>query len=569
MGKWTDKLYITHSEWSNKHSEGGLSFGGASGSKPKSQFRRLPFFNCALSLQPFDDPVATREGHVFDRANILQWIKENASINPATGKPLAEADLVPLKFHKNADGAFHCPVTCKVFTDSTHIVAVATSGNVYAHEAVQELNVAPGNWRDLIDDTPFTRRDIIHIQDPTNVDRQNLDAFWYRTHDKAFERRGAPAESINATGLVQRVLDEVATTTFSKIDPTAPEPASSSSSSSAAPAVNAKYQSATKKSTGRTAASFTSTSMDVRTAAEAVLVDDNDFMYDEFCTEIIDARKAAAQLKSKAAKAKVDQGLGYVKLKTSFGDLNIELFCVLAPRTCHNFLLLAAKGYYKNVPFHRLIPKFMIQGGDPTGTGRGGESAWGGNFKDEIRPSMKHNARGLLSMANRGKDTNSSQFFITFAPTPHLDGKHTIFGRVVGGLDVLDKMESVATTAQDKPVAPITILDAQVFVDPFEKWAETYAKRQADAAEQKLSREQRIAKEGTWLGAPAAAPTSADGAKPVIGKYIKQNAAGTAAGSGSMFGPTKRTASAAALPPVSASKKAKTPSGSAGGFDNW
>ena len=114
-------------------------------------------------------------------------------------------------------------------------------------------------------------------------------------------------------------------------------------------------------------------------------------------------------------------------IKTNMGTIEIELFAKETPKTVENFVGLANKGYYNGVIFHRVIENFMIQGGDPTGTGRGGDSFWGGKFADEIVPALKHDVPGVLSMANAGPNTNGSQFFITLVATPWLDGKHTIF----------------------------------------------------------------------------------------------------------------------------------------------
>ena len=105
----------------------------------------------------------------------------------------------------------------------------------------------------------------------------------------------------------------------------------------------------------------------------------------------------------------------------------------------------------------------MIQGGDPTGTGRGGESIYGGKFEDEIVPSLKHEGKGTLSMANAGPGTNGSQFFITLGPTPHLNGKHTVFGRVTDGMDVVDKLGSMQTGQQDRPVQEVKIERCDVY----------------------------------------------------------------------------------------------------------
>lgn len=143
-------------------------------------------------------------------------------------------------------------------------------------------------------------------------------------------------------------------------------------------------------------------------------------------------------------------------IKTNMGTIEIELFAHLTPKTVENFVGLAQKGYYNGVIFHRVIDGFMIQGGDPTGTGRGGESFWGGKFKDEFHPDLKHDREGILSMANAGPNTNGSQFFITLVPTPWLDGKHSVFGKVIAGMDVVKAIGKVPTTKPgDKPLKDV------------------------------------------------------------------------------------------------------------------
>ena len=144
-------------------------------------------------------------------------------------------------------------------------------------------------------------------------------------------------------------------------------------------------------------------------------------------------------------------------IQTNMGTIEIELFADKTPKTVENFVGLANKGYYNGVIFHRVIDKFMIQGGDPTGTGRGGESFWGGKFNDEIVPDLKHDSEGILSMANAGPNTNGSQFFITLVPTPWLDGKHTVFGKVIKGMEVVRAIGKVQTNQQDRPLKDVVM----------------------------------------------------------------------------------------------------------------
>jgi len=148
----------------------------------------------------------------------------------------------------------------------------------------------------------------------------------------------------------------------------------------------------------------------------------------------------------------------HVVLETSMGIMSIELYWTHAPKTCRNFSELARKGYYNNTIFHRVISEFIVQGGDPTGTGKGGTSIYGRKFEDEITDELRHTGAGIISMANSGANTNSSQFFVTLAPAQHLDGKHTIFGRLATGIRVLQKIGMVQTDSNDKPINEIKIL---------------------------------------------------------------------------------------------------------------
>jgi peptidyl-prolyl cis-trans isomerase A (cyclophilin A) len=159
----------------------------------------------------------------------------------------------------------------------------------------------------------------------------------------------------------------------------------------------------------------------------------------------------------------------FVQFETSMGNFKIKLFTEQAPKTVENFVGLAEgtkewtdpktgqkqkKPFYDGLTFHRVIDGFMIQGGCPLGTGTGGP---GYRFEDEFHPDLKHNKPGILSMANAGPNTNGSQFFITVAPTPHLDGRHSVFGEVVEGMDVVYAISRTPTDPRDKPMTPVTI----------------------------------------------------------------------------------------------------------------
>ena len=149
-----------------------------------------------------------------------------------------------------------------------------------------------------------------------------------------------------------------------------------------------------------------------------------------------------------------DVAIVKIKIETSLGDIYADLFAEEAPKTVENFSKLAKSGYYDGLIFHRVIPDFMIQTGDPTGTGTGGP---GYTFPDEITPKLRHDKPGVFSMANAGPNTNGSQFFITETATPWLDGRHSIFGQVTEGIEVVKKIVRVPRDGRDKPLEPVVM----------------------------------------------------------------------------------------------------------------
>lgn len=151
-----------------------------------------------------------------------------------------------------------------------------------------------------------------------------------------------------------------------------------------------------------------------------------------------------------------------IQFTTNKGVFVAQMFEEKAPETTKNFIELTEKGFYDGIIFHRVIDGFMIQGGDPTGTGRGGP---GYRIKDEFGPGLAHDSEGILSMANAGPNTGGSQFFITLAPTPWLNGHHAIFGKIVKGMDVVREIGSVATNFQDRPVDPVVMEKVEVLAE--------------------------------------------------------------------------------------------------------
>jgi peptidyl-prolyl cis-trans isomerase-like protein 2 len=548
MGKGTDKLYITHSEWSSSDAYS-ASVGANAGARAQrggathASFKRLPFNFCAASLQPFKNPVCTPDGTIFDVEVISAWLEKHKT-NPVTGEPLAAKDLIRLNFSRNADtadandrngvptdgkGDFIDPVTFKVLTDNTHIVAIrhGTYANVFAWETVERMNIKPKMWRDLVDDVEFGRKDIITLQDPQNAASRDLSQFKYlqegqdalptkeqeeqrqqggininalgRIGDKVLRAKEAVERARQARqsgGDVNRTTKSLTTSSKPSLTPTARTPS----------IVEKKLApNAAAYTTGLAAASFTSTGLTPSTSGERALLSDEEWM-----------------LHPRRIKHK-----GFARIDTNLGPLTLELHTDTAPKAVWNFLRLAQKGYYRDVPFHRNIRNFMIQGGDPTGTGRGGQSIWGKNFADELEGPHLHDSRGVLSMANKGKNTNSSQFFITYRPAKHLDRKHTVFGRVVEGADTtLTKMETTPVEeGTNRPLEEIVIRDVVVLIDPFEEFLKE-KKEKEEQGRVKEERKRMGADEDdrtTWTGKRIRADgvVVEDDKARAVGKYLK------------------------------------------------
>ncbi len=166
------------------------------------------------------------------------------------------------------------------------------------------------------------------------------------------------------------------------------------------------------------------------------------------------ALSAQAASAVSAAETVKEEGIVKIKIETTVGDIYADLYEKEVPKTVENFKKLAKAGFYDGIIFHRVIPGFMIQTGDPTGTGTGGP---GYSFADEFSPKLKHDQAGILSMANAGPNTNGSQFFITDAATPWLDGRHSVFGKVTQGMDVVSKIAQAQRDGRDKPLTAISM----------------------------------------------------------------------------------------------------------------
>ncbi|GAB4846891.1 cytochrome P450 monooxygenase 65 [Ancistrocladus abbreviatus] len=545
-----DRMFITKTEWATE-------WGGAKSKEVRTPFKRLPFYCCALTFTPFEDPVCTEDGSVFDILNIIPYIRKYGK-NPVTGAPLKQEDLIPLTFHKNPEGEYHCPVLNKVFTEFTHIVAVKTTGNVFCYEAIKELNLKTKNWKELLTDEPFTKEDIITIQNPNELDTKVLDEFDHikkglKVDDEELKKMESdPNYYINVTGDIKQMLEELGTEKGKQAALLGGGGGKAQKERAAALAAIIAARSRVKEDSksngtkqaysivdaasasvhGRSAAAAKAASADKTAARVAVHMAGErapvnaKMVKSRFTTGAASRSFTSTAFdpvtKNEFEYIKVEKNpkkKGYVQLQTTHGDLNIELHCDITPRTCENFITLCERGYYDGVAFHRNIRNFMIQGGDPTGTGRGGESIWGKPFKDELNSKLLHSGRGVLSMANSGPHTNGSQFFILYKSANHLNYKHTVFGMVVGGLTTLSAMEKVPVDDNDGPLEDIKIISASVFVNPY---TEPDEEEEEKAKDEKNAEDEENEKVGSWFSNPGTGiADSGAGGGGGVGKYLK------------------------------------------------
>lgn len=477
-------------------------------------------------------------------------------------------DLIKLNFAKNDEGDFVDPVTFKVFTNNTHIVALKNTGNVFAYDTVERLNIKAKLWRDLVSDEVFSRKDIVVVQDPQNVQSRNLSSFKYikdgtSTLTPEQERQRSAGVNASALGNAASVLKnkDMAPPSAPKVGKYLQQANSSSTSTSTSvqpikvntttpkPKPSVRNQPTSHHTTGLAAASFTSTGLTPDTSGALVPLTDEEYL-----------------LRPRRVKRPA-----YISLSIPpHGSITLELLPEHAPKAVYNMISLAKRGYYTGTTFHRNIRAFMLQGGDPTGTGRGGSSVWGGIFPDEFDGPLSHDKRGMVSMANKGRDTNTSQFFITYNACKHLDRKHTVFGRVADGWDTLAAIEKVEVSDKDKrPRQDLKMEEVTVLVDPFDDFL-----RQRDEAAQREAVEEEIRRRGgrdedrtTWTGKRVR--SGDDGgdiapSAPAVGKYLAgATVNGTdAAGEDEAMREEWETRDA----PV---KKKVKGGGGFGNFDNW
>jgi len=471
--------------------------------------------------------------------NIFAWLKKY-KLNPVTGKRMSAKDIIVLNMHRNSDGKWCCPVTTDEFNEGSHIVAIRPTGNVFSYEAVRKLNIERKDWKDLSSGEAFERSDIIHLHDPSNLSSKHPKTFYHIVNK--LDYRDTETSELEKRIVLNPVTAEI-------IAAASRTPIATVASSSSSTASSSSLSKSAVPSKPATTSSFTA-------------------------TNVTYAAPAPSSSSSTSSDGKRTNRKGKVQLVTNFGTLELVLHCDQCPKTCENFLLLVERGYYDGVVFHRSIKNFMIQGGDPEGTGKGGQSAWGAPFEDEIVPALKHDGRGVLSMANKGPATNTSQFFILYKSASHLDGKHTVFGKLTqDSMAVLKEMEAVDTDANARPKEPIRIIKAGIIDNPFDEHSlkEERIANAAAAARREQERRERTER-GLWYSNPSAALSSTSSApssttSQSVGKYIVTDTNTTSAEDKTSAEKKRSMQSMEAPPPAKRSKPpAAGASSSSGGW---
>ena len=435
-------------------------FRGGNGGVGGGKIRRLPFDCCALTLTPFSNPVCAKNGIIFEMSAIMPYILKYKK-DPVSGQPMSTKDLITLNFDKDEEsGKWQCPVLCKPFSDNTKIVGIrqnppGTEANVYSMEAVQELNFKTKNYIDLTSGKKFHKtKDLILLQDPNDEEHNRLRDINNFQHLSTLSREknqlvdGHVGDSnVNHSVTARRIMEKLkrkrdhdAVTRDSK------QSTNEKKTEKARVVYTDELSTSVTTTSGMCSGSFTSTSRTITSTNSAREATEEEILLSLFFT--------MKKMKKK----------GLVQLCTNFGNIQLEIHCDIVPRTSMNFLGLVEQGKYNGTKFHRSIRNFMIQGGKQKNSKD--VSLWGHPFDDEYDDRLIHKGSGILSMSNSGLGTNRCQFFITYKSAPHLNRKHSVFGSVVSGIDVLKRMESVPTDEEDCPKKQIIIDKIEILSNP-------------------------------------------------------------------------------------------------------
>eukprot|EP00571_Detonula_confervacea_P003585 CAMPEP_0172313490 /NCGR_PEP_ID=MMETSP1058-20130122/20294_1 /TAXON_ID=83371 /ORGANISM="Detonula confervacea, Strain CCMP 353" /LENGTH=591 /DNA_ID=CAMNT_0013027147 /DNA_START=171 /DNA_END=1943 /DNA_ORIENTATION=+ len=523
------------------------SIRSGSSSLHSSVIRPLPFDCCALTLTPYTTPVCTSDGIIFDNAAITPHLMKY-KVDPVTGRAMTSRDIIMLNMDRDeSTGQWQCPVLNKPFTNRTRVVAIrqrppGNEANVFSYEAYHELNVKAKNNVDLVSGKKFSKEDVITLQDPNNEahcklrDIQNFSHINSLREENTRQQNSAACSNVNHSVTASRIMEKLdrekrkreraAEDQAKKLLKSDNDSDKSSSSGKKKEKINIftdELLTSVNLTSGKASGSLTSTTMSITRENKARLATEEEIITSQ-CEQL-------KRLKKK----------GMVRMFTNRGAMDIELHCDIVPKTTMNFLQLAEEGEYDGSKFHRSIPNFMLQGGKKPGSkgNDGGTSIWGKPFADEFDDRLTHTGSGIVSMANSGPGTNGRQFFITYKSCAHLNRKHSVFGKIVGGLEILRKMEQMPTDKEtDRPLDTVKIESMEILENPVNEALEIERERvQTRKKEKHLLDQSRktpsfgrssSGAEGARAKKPLPSPKAVkddsqdSGPSPiVIGKYLK------------------------------------------------
>eukprot|EP00584_Thalassiosira_punctigera_P004460 CAMPEP_0172538688 /NCGR_PEP_ID=MMETSP1067-20121228/10030_1 /TAXON_ID=265564 ORGANISM="Thalassiosira punctigera, Strain Tpunct2005C2" /NCGR_SAMPLE_ID=MMETSP1067 /ASSEMBLY_ACC=CAM_ASM_000444 /LENGTH=483 /DNA_ID=CAMNT_0013324235 /DNA_START=273 /DNA_END=1721 /DNA_ORIENTATION=+ len=444
-------------------------------------------------------------------------------------------------------GQWQCPVLNKPFTNRSKVIAIrqrppGNEANVISYEAYHELNLKAKSNLDLISGKKFTKDDVITLQDPDNKahcklrDIQNFSHMRSLREENSRQQSAAGSSNVKHSVTASRIMEKLerekrkreraAEDQAKRVLKTDNDAGITSSKAKEQVSIYTdELLLSMNLTSGKASGSLTSTTMNITRENKARLATQEEIITSQ-CEQL-------KRLKKK----------GMVRMFTNQGAMDIELHCDIVPRTAMNFLLLVEKGEYDGSKFHRSIPNFMIQGGKKRGsTGSdGGSSIWGKPFADEFDDRLTHAGSGIVSMANSGPTTNGRQFFITYKSCAHLNRKHSVFGKVVGGMEILSKMEEIPTDERtDRPLDTIKIESMEILDNPVTECLKIERERIQEKKEEKRKLDQSRKSSALGRGSSSArdipsksnalpSPNadeddSKHGGPPpfVIGKYLKK-----------------------------------------------
>eukprot|EP00523_Entomoneis_sp_CCMP467_P000818 CAMPEP_0168749772 /NCGR_PEP_ID=MMETSP0724-20121128/16897_1 /TAXON_ID=265536 /ORGANISM="Amphiprora sp., Strain CCMP467" /LENGTH=627 /DNA_ID=CAMNT_0008797709 /DNA_START=29 /DNA_END=1912 /DNA_ORIENTATION=+ len=566
-----EKQYLSSRESRNYQS---IRAGTAIGPNSSLASSKLPFSHCALTLQPYQTPVCNADGTLFDKDALAGFVWKHRK-DPATGQDMTMQDMIVLNMAKDEEtGAWQCPILQKSLGDHGKVVAIrqrsnnnnrTNTANVYSYQAYHELNVKAKNYTDLTSGEPFDKkRDVILLNDPDNEteqqQRRNIAQFYHIRHERELKQAADANNSndnskdIRHSRTASRVLDKLQKNKRKRDEQQQQQesdnsnkkrqqiftgniipiqdPNDNSKSSIIHATVTAQDVTGVEYNQGAGAASLTSTGLSQHDDGQARAATQEEMLRAQFrvMTQKLKGQKGRVQLelqrvertKNKSSSGEENDDSDDNKKILQEFSLTLELDCDIAPRTCTNFLGLCAAGKYNGCEFHRVIPRFMMQGGKALQETED-TSLWGQPFRDEFDRRLNHNGPGILSSANAGPHTNQRQFFITFASCPHLDRKHSVFGRVVMGMKQLKEFESqVVTDKQDRPKhEAIVILATKVLENPAQTAADLERERLTELVRARYLKKKKKSNEQQTQNSGRSTTVASKSGGGGVGKYLR------------------------------------------------